>query len=230
MEIVGIVPAAGHATRLQPLNSSKEVLPVGRGPVMDYLVERMRVGGASRVRVVTRPDKSDVIAHCEEIGAEVVLATPATVSASFRAGMNDLADDDIALIGFPDTLWEPVDGYLSLVSALNDDVDIALGLFRIPAPDLPRSDVVVLADDGRIARVLVKPTTPPSDWIWGCAAARVRAVSALARVAWPGEYFDILCSEGHVLRGVPLSDIWLDVGTKEALRRATTANPSAGPT
>jgi len=42
MDIVGVIPAAGHAIRLQPLSGSKELLEIGGRPVMDYLVERMR--------------------------------------------------------------------------------------------------------------------------------------------------------------------------------------------
>ena len=57
MGVVGIVPAAGYATRLQPLDCSKEVVPVGGRPVLGYLVERMRAGGASEIRVVTRAEK-----------------------------------------------------------------------------------------------------------------------------------------------------------------------------
>ncbi|HZB36129.1 MAG TPA: NTP transferase domain-containing protein [Gaiellaceae bacterium] len=55
--IVGVVPAAGHATRLQPLEGSKELLEIGGRPVFDYLVERLRAGGAEEIRVVTRPEK-----------------------------------------------------------------------------------------------------------------------------------------------------------------------------
>ena len=218
MAIVGVIPAAGHATRLQPLSGSKEMLSIGGRPVMDNLVERMRAGGCTRVRVVTRPEKEDVIAHAAEFGAEVVLGHPATVSESFLAGMAGLPEDDVVLIGFPDTLWEPVDGYAPLVEAVQDGADVAVGLFTIDAADLPRSDVVVFGANGRIARIDVKPIRPASEWIWGCAAARTRMWAGLDRAEWPGSYIDLLCREGRDVRGIELSDIWLDVGTKEALR------------
>jgi NDP-sugar pyrophosphorylase family protein len=222
--IVGVIPAAGYATRLQPLQGSKEMLPIGGRPVMDYLVDRLRVGGCSELRVITRPEKEDVIAHAEELEAEVILGYPPTVSASFVAGMDGLAQDDIILIGFPDTLWEPEDGYRPLVHILESECDVALGLFRIDAPDLRRSDVVVFGGhDRRIAGVDIKPTDPRSEWIWGCAAARVSTLFGLGRVEWPGEYFDSLCKEGRDVRGIPLSDVWLDVGTRAALNRANPA-------
>lgn len=220
MAIVGVIPAAGHATRLQPLSGSKEMLTIGGRPVMDHLVERMRAGGCNRLRVVTRPEKEDVIAHAAELGAEVVLGHPATVSESFLAGMADLAEDDIVLIGFPDTLWEPVDGYRPLIDAVREGCDVAVGLFRIDPSHLRRSDVVVYGEDGRIAGIDVKPAEPPSEWIWGCAAARTQIWAGLHRNEWPGGYIDLLCREGSDVRGIELSDVWLDVGTKDSLRRA----------
>ena len=219
-EIVGIVPAAGHATRLQPLVSSKEVLSIHGRPVMDYLVDRMRAGGCTRFRVVTRRQKTDVIAHSKELGAEVVLADPATVSESVWAGISDLGPETVVLLGFPDTIWEPEDGYRVLVDAVDEGNDVALGLFRIDPTDLPRSDVVVTDERGMVSGVHVKPATPASDRIWGCAAARVEALHALPTSRSPGEHFDRLCNEGRKVRGIPLSDRWIDVGTTVALERA----------
>lgn len=220
MNIVGVIPAAGHALRLQPLVGSKEMLSVGGRPVVDYLVERMLEGGCVTLRVVTRPEKSDLIAHAEEIGAEIVLAHPETVSESFLAGVDGLAKNDIALMGFPDTIWEPVDGYRPAVAAVHDGADVGLGLFRIAASDLTRSDVVVFGETGRIEGIDVKPAHPVSEWIWGCAAARVDTWAGLQRAEWPGGYIDLLCREGRDVRGFKLSDVWLDVGTHDALRRA----------
>ena len=217
MEIVGVIPAAGHALRLQPLVGSKEMLAVGGRPVLDYLVERMRAGGCTTLRIVTRPEKKDLIAHAEAIGAEIVLGYPATVSESFLAGMANLADDDIALIGFPDTIWEPVDGYRPVVAAVHAGADVGLGLFRIAPSDLTRSDVMVFGESGRIAGIDVKPAEPTSEWIWGCAAARVDIWAGLGRAEWPGGYIDLLCREGRDVRGFELSDVWLDIGTKDAL-------------
>jgi glucose-1-phosphate thymidylyltransferase len=74
--LVGVIPAAGSATRLGPLPSSKEVLPVGGRPVMDYLVERMRLADCDEIRLVTRTDKTDVIERARELKLRVILARP----------------------------------------------------------------------------------------------------------------------------------------------------------
>jgi glucose-1-phosphate thymidylyltransferase len=218
VSVVGVLAAAGHATRLQPLTGSKEVVEIGGRPVIDYVVERMVAGGCEEIRIVTRPEKRDVVAYAEAIGARVVLGDPPTVTESFSAGVAGCARDDVILIGWPDTIWEPVDGYARLLAARSDD-DVALGLFRLDH-DLTRSDVVVFDADGRIAGIEIKPETPRSDRIWGCAAAPAWRLDRLAGDEWPGAYWDRLCHEGVRLVGVDLSDRWLDIGTHEALARA----------
>lgn len=220
MRVVGVVPAAGRALRLQPLPGSKELLLVGGRPVIDHLVERMSAAGADELVVVTRPEKQDLKAHAGRLGARVVEGRPASVGASLALGVAGLDRDDVVLVGFPDTIWEPVDGFASLVREL-DRCDAALGLFR--TPELTRSDVVVVERDGRVGTIVVKPESPPSDLIWGCAAVRREALDELPAHPEPGHLLDELAKEGRV-RGVYLSDSWLDVGTKEALARARSAS------
>jgi dTDP-glucose pyrophosphorylase len=220
-DIVGVIPAAGYATRLQPLGSSKETLLVRGRPVLDYLAERMRCGGATQLRVVTRAEKEDVIEHCSRIDAQVVLASPATVAESIAIGLRGMAPNDVVLIGFPDTVWEPIDGYRPLVELVAAGAAIALGLFRIRASDLARSDVVVVDSQLRVLGVHVKPEHPPSDVIWGCAAARAVALGGLERAEGPGAHVHRLCSKGVDVRACILSEKWLDIGTMSALEEAT---------
>jgi len=221
MTIVGILPAAGYAVRLQPLEGSKEMLEIGGRPVIDYLVERMRAGGCDELRVITRPEKDDVTSYARSIGASVVLAHPHTINESFSAGLAGLDPKTIVLLGFPDSLWEPVDGYCPLVEAVKAGEQIALGLFE--APGLEGSDFLRLDDSGRIADIEIKPTRPPSDWIWGCAAAQVAALDGLEREEWPSAFLNARRREGMELFGVRLSSTYLDIGTKTSLRRARDA-------
>jgi glucose-1-phosphate thymidylyltransferase len=153
MAPVGVIPAAGLAQRLQPLACSKEVYPVGGRPVMDYVVERLRAAECRELRVITRPDKADVIEHAQALGAEVVRGTPATLAASIALGLRGLADSDVVLVGLPDTLWEPIDGYVQLIEHLSE-ADAVLGVFESDEPE--RSDVVVLDERGAVRRVHVK--------------------------------------------------------------------------
>jgi glucose-1-phosphate thymidylyltransferase len=214
--IVGVIPAAGHATRLQPLAGSKEVYPIAGRPVLDYLLERMRAVEGVELRVVTRPEKRDVVEAARARGAEVIEAEPPSVSESLLAGMTGLAGDDIVLLGFPDSLWEPVDGFTRLVERLKE-APVVLGLFESAEPE--RSDVVEVEEDGVIRRVHVKPAQPSGSTIWGCAAARAGGLAELGSHDQPGFLFDALARGGNV-RGVRFPGEFLDIGTPAGLRRA----------
>jgi glucose-1-phosphate thymidylyltransferase len=217
VKLVGVLPAAGRAVRLQPLAGSKELLEIGGRPVLDYAVERMNAASADEIRVVTRPDKVDVRAGAEARGLTVVEAEPATLAESIAVGIHGLAADDVVLIGLPDTIWHPVDGFARLVDGLRPDTDAVLGVFRSSEPE--RGDVVDLHADCIVRAVAVKPAQPAGDLIWGAAAARAACLRSLSAYDQPGHLFDELARAGRV-RAVRFPGELVDVGTKEALARA----------
>jgi NDP-sugar pyrophosphorylase family protein len=213
---VGIVPAAGFARRLQPLSCSKEVYPIGGRPVMDYLLDRMNVAGCAEIRVVTRSEKRDVADHARACGATVLLARPASVADSLLAGLEGLGPDVPVVFGFPDTVWEPRDGFSRLLAALQPGLAVTLGIFRVEDPW--RSDVVTLEGD-LVTTIDVKPTQPSSSLAWGCAAASAAVLGGLEGRTEPGDYFDDLARQ-RLVGAVRLSNYFVDIGTPESLRRA----------
>jgi UTP--glucose-1-phosphate uridylyltransferase len=62
---IAVVPVAGLGTRLLPATKSqpKEMLPVGRKPVVQYVVEELTRVGISRFLFVTGPGKSSIENH-----------------------------------------------------------------------------------------------------------------------------------------------------------------------
>ena len=214
-QIVGVVPAAGRATRLQPIPGSKELLPVAGRPVIEHVLDRLERGGASEIRIVTRPEKSDVVEYAKRRGLACVLATPPTVAASLALGLEEFDAADIVLLGFPDTLWEPRDGFARLRETVEAGAEVALGIFSSEEPE--RSDVVVSASTGsRVESIHVKDPDPPGRRIWGCLAARVGALAGVASAAEVGQFLDRLARQGRVV-GVDFGTPFVDVGTPEAL-------------
>jgi dTDP-glucose pyrophosphorylase len=181
---------------------------------MAYLIEQMRRARCSELLVVTRPEKHDVIEYAGRREARVILARPRSVSESLLAGLRDLADSDTVLFGFPDNIWEPEDGFVTLLGALNEGCRVVLGLFRSEEPK--RCDVVSLSPEGTITGVYVKSEQPPSDLIWGCGVAYAGALRGLHAYGEPGHYFDRLARSEEV-RGIWLSATCIDIGTKETL-------------
>ena len=181
---------------------------------MDHLVERMRRADPRGIVLVTRPDKDDVLEHARALGLLVVQGEPASVAASILLGLGAIDAGDEVLLGFPDTIWEPLDGFAKLLAVLDSDTDAVLGVFESREPE--RSDVVSLTDDGIVSAIEVKPRRP---LVWGCAAARRAVFSDLAAYDEPGPLFDRVAQAGRV-RGVRLPGQLIDVGTPAALRQA----------
>lgn len=62
---MAVVPVAGRGTRLLPMTKSqpKEMLPVGRKPVVQYVVEELSRCGLGRLLFVTGPGKTAIENH-----------------------------------------------------------------------------------------------------------------------------------------------------------------------
>ena len=60
-----VIPAAGIGTRLLPATKSqpKEMLPVGRCPVIQYVVEEVRAAGINQILIITNQQKRAIEDH-----------------------------------------------------------------------------------------------------------------------------------------------------------------------
>lgn len=231
----GIVPAAGRGSRIQPLAFSKELLPVGSRlegarerpcAVSEYLIERMVRAGADKICFVIAPGKLDILGYYgggygSATTAYVVQPTPAGLcDALFRAAPL-IAPDEMALIGLPDTIWFPQDGF----SALPDD-GLSFLLFPVERPEL--FDAVVQEPDGWIREIQVKQPGASSNWIWGGVKMSGRILHDLQRL-WIGrgrsdEYLGTLANAwiaaGGRACGVRAGHSYVDVGTLNGYRAA----------
>lgn len=231
----GIIPAAGSGSRIQPLAFSKELLPVGSRSdangehpraVSEYLVERMIRGGANKLCFVISPGKSDLMTY---FGSHVDAAEVVYVVQPRPAGLCDalfrartvIPRDESVLIGLPDTIWLPQDGF-----ALLPDHILSLLLFPVKNPSA--FDAVVTDKAGRVVNVQVKHPRPDSSWVWGALKLPGGLFHAL-HALWcePGrqdEYLGTLINaylaRGGSAQGVALGEAYVDVGTLNGYREA----------
>jgi dTDP-glucose pyrophosphorylase len=231
----GVIPAAGVGSRIQPLAFSKELLPVGvrwdgtterPKAVSEYLVERMIRGGATKLCFVISPGKSDIV---EYYGGSLGNASICYVVQEHPAGLCDaifraeplVGDDEPVLVGLPDTVWFPEDGFCALPAA-----GLSFLLFRVEQPQY--FDVVATGEDGAVDEVQVKPREPRSDWIWG-AFKMTGAVLRELRELWlmPGrrdEYVGTLVNawlaRGGRAVGVKAGEAYVDTGTLHGYHHA----------
>jgi glucose-1-phosphate thymidylyltransferase len=233
----GVIPAAGHGTRIQPLAFSKELLPVGGRvdapgerpkAVSEYLVERMVRGGADKICFVISPGKADIVEYFgrrTETPADIAyVVQPQAVGlcdAIFRAAPV-IGRDEPVLVGLPDTIWFPDDAFLTL-----PDDRLSFLLFPVDRPRL--FDAVVTDGDGRVVEIQVKSAQARSNWVWGAFKMPGATFHELHRF-WkarpqPDEYIGTLVTDwiaqaGGEAIGVRAGESYVDVGTLDGYRAA----------
>jgi len=148
--VVGLIPAAGKASRLGFMPSSKELFPVGfenkngvqlPKTVSSYLLDQMADAGVSSFHFVLRKGKWDIPNYygggkqfskniCYHV-ADYSYGVPFSINQAYPF----IKDKTIAF-GFPDILIKPRKVYNQLIEKLKADsnIDIVLGMFPTPDP------------------------------------------------------------------------------------------------
>lgn len=183
----GSIPAGGLGTRLQPIGFSKELAPVGRRAVIEYLIERMILAGIDKIFINTAEDKSDLIRY---------LATKSQYKNNLifmvrdRTGLLDgivqpkqfLNDSDELYFGLPDTIWYPKNGFMQV---RDQPGDLVLGLFDTGTPE--KFDSVVITKNNQIKSIDVKINNPKTKWTWAIGKMTVQ----VARLLQPNPLFGV---------------------------------------
>jgi glucose-1-phosphate thymidylyltransferase len=239
----GIIPAAGAGTRIQPLAFSKELLPVGSRfddgverprAVSEHLIERMLRGGATKICFVISRDKADILGYYGgRIGpadiAYAVQPQPAGLCDAIFRALPLVPPDEPVLIGLPDTIWFPVDGF-----AMLPDDELSFLLFPVERPEF--FDAVVTDEQGRVQEIQVKQRNARSSWIWGGFKMPGSVLRELHEL-WsePGrgdEYMGTLVNaylaRGGRARGIRAGEAYVDVGTLNGYREALRLLASEG--
>lgn len=231
----GIVPAAGAGTRMRPLAFSKELLPVGSRfdaglerprAVSEYLVDRLVLGGATKICFVISPGKSDILGYFGGSygGAPicyVVQPEPLGLCDAIFRALPLVAPDESAVVGLPDTVWFPDDALQRLEAA-----PLSFLLFPVEHPEV--FDAVLTDGDDRVMEIQVKADEPRTSWIWGAFKVSGLALRDLYEL-WcrrdpPDPYVGTLVNAwlargGHA-QAVRAGHSYHDVGTLDGYRQA----------
>ncbi|HEY7388646.1 MAG TPA: sugar phosphate nucleotidyltransferase [Bryobacteraceae bacterium] len=232
----GIIPAAGKGSRIQPLAFSKELLPVGSRndggferprAVSDYLVERLVIGGATRICFVISPGKSDILEYYSRsvVPAAHICYTvqPQAVGlcdALFRA-LPLIHPSEPVLVGLPDTIWFPENG----LKYLPDD-RLSFLLFPVERPEF--FDAVETDEDGTVREIEVKQLGARSHWVWGAFKMPGAVLHQLfdlwrqraGRDEYIGTLVNAFLAQGGCAWGLRAGTSYVDVGTLEGYRSA----------
>jgi len=239
--MIGIIPAAGAGQRIQPLGCSKELLPVGSRvvegverpkAVAEYLVERMIAAGAEPICMVISAEKTDVMRYFAErsYAAEifyVIQQKPQGLCDALFRGEPFARTHDYVLLGLPDTIWFPENGFRpTLEGMVQHSADANLLLFPVNNPSV--FDAVVCDEQGFVQEVQVKRRDAPSHWIWGAVTTTGSAFHAL-KLLWEsrhredeylGDLLNAFIAAGNSVRGTYAGEVYMDVGTLEGYHSA----------
>jgi glucose-1-phosphate thymidylyltransferase len=248
-EVIGLIPAAGQATRLSPLPCSKELFPVGFGAVNNehhlipkvvcqYLLEKMRSAGITKAYIIIRGGKWDIPAYFGDGSmlelnlAYLMMGLPFGVPYTIDQAYPFVKDKIIAL-GFPDIIFESKEAFIQVLHKLaSTNADVVVGIF--PA-DLPHKvDMLKLEEDFRIKRIVIKPEKTNLRYTWGLALWKPaftrfmheylltsRKSAENSPELFMGEVIQAAIDDGLRVEGVKVADEpYIDVGTPEDLARA----------
>lgn len=246
IETIGLIPAAGLATRLGPLPCSKELYPIGvQGApsgapkvACHYLLERMQTAGITSAYIILRTGKWDIPAYFgngAKVGmnlAYLLMGSPFGAPCTLDQAWAFVRHARIAL-GFPDILFEPADAYARLLQHQTaTGADVVLGLFPTDRPD--KCDMVELGPRDEVRRILIKPAATDLRYSWMIAAwqpAFTDFMHAYVAAAIPAQSDARELFVGDVVQAAIDGGLRveaqrfdagnvLDIGTPEDLRRA----------
>lgn len=250
-KILGVIPAAGRASRLPNLSCSKEIIsikpPTENGehakamPIITYLLERMKYTEVSRVFIVVNPEKWDIVQLLQS-GKEYGLQISYLVQEE-RHGMPaaiDLAfnwvEDETVIFGMPDTIFYPENAYQILLENHNlFGPDLTLGLFPTQKPQ--KFGMVSFSPGFQYLYSVDKPATSDLEYMWGIACWSKTFYKFLhnylnecpmEKEIVLGDVFQAAHQAGLNIRVFPFIDgKYVDIGTPDDLflREVTEINP-----
>jgi dTDP-glucose pyrophosphorylase len=150
---------------LLPLRGLSEESAHSPRAVSDFLMERLILGGATRICFVISPEKSDILQYYSRSSWETsicytVQREPAGLCDAIFHAIPFIDADEPVLVGLPDTIWFPEDGFCHLA-----DDRFSFLLFPVAEPQF--FDSVEMDTRGAVTRIRVKDIHSQSNQIWG---------------------------------------------------------------
>ena len=183
-EVIGLIPAAGHAKRIAPLPLSKELFPlrfqmlnqehIARPKVVsEYLIDKFKQAGISKIFMVIRKGKWDipeyfgdgelVNMHLSYLMMREPFGPPFTLDQAYP-----FVRHSIVAFGFPDIMFNHDDVFSQLLERQHaSQSDVVLALF--PAHNPHVMDMVDIGEKEKIRIIYLKPKETNLTYCWLCA-------------------------------------------------------------
>ena len=127
MGLVGIIPAAGVAERIDGL--PKYLLPVKEGYLLGVLCERMNEAGATDLLIGANPNNRNLLEHYAPANALVYTKFSKTMSETVLAAQPWCGKANV-LFGMPDSWWSNQGGYRWLAEELSEELPCCVAVWK----------------------------------------------------------------------------------------------------
>jgi glucose-1-phosphate thymidylyltransferase len=180
LEVIGLLPAGGQATRISPLPGSKELYPIGFRYLEDgsprpkvvchYLLEKMRRAGIRKAYFVLRSGKWDIPAyfgdgllldmHLGYLMMRLPFGVPYTLDQAYP-----FVNHAVIALGFPDILFQPEDAFKRLLTRLfRSKSDVVVGVW--PLEHSEKGGMVDFDSAGNVHQIVEKPAQTDAHYSW----------------------------------------------------------------
>lgn len=227
--VKALVLAGGAGTRLRPITytSAKQLVPVANKPILFYGLEQIRDAGIVDIGIIVGDTAAEIEAAVGDGTSLGIRPTyihqpqPLGLAHALLTATDYLGDDDIVMF-LGDNLIEG--GITTMVEAFERDRPAAQLLLK-QVPDPERFGVAVIGSDGRIERLVEKPTEPPSNLALVGVYLFTSAILDAARRISPSQRGELeitdaiqrLIDDGQTVRASQVDGWWLDTGKKDEL-------------
>ena len=231
--MIGLIPAAGAGTRLQPWTKAipKEMLQIGEKPIIEHVLDQFKEAGVEQVFVIVGYRKEAImnyIGNGSEFGFKSAYLFQEKKEGLGRAiyeAKNFINEPFAVILG--DALLDPKDILKKTLDFHNEkQADVTLLLHEVKDP--ARFGVVEIDPDGKVIGMEEKPENPKTNLAIVGVYIFTPEIFDFIEKTKPGrndEYqitdsIKLMVDAGKKVYGIKNEGTWYDIGTKEAYMKA----------
>jgi glucose-1-phosphate thymidylyltransferase len=161
-----LILSGGHGTRLRPITHSqqKQLIPVANKPILFYPIEDVIEAGSQEIGIVVGPNKDQVINAVTSVDWDaniqfIYQGSPRGLAHAILVAQDFLGDEEFIMYLGDNIVKGGIVQHAEKFSRLQPESLVLLT--RVNEPQ--RFGVAQLDGDGRVVKLVEKPSAPPSD-------------------------------------------------------------------
>ena len=238
-----VVPAAGKGKRLEPLTLSipKEMIRVGTKPVIEHVLDGLKMGGIKDILIITGWKKGailDYVGSGERLGINAyyrVQEEQKGIAHAIQHAKDWIGKDEDFVVTYGDNYFKP-DTVMKDVLKFHKEKGGAATLVLHPIEDPRRFGVVKIDESGKVIGMIEKPTWEQAEEyksngvyynIAGMIIVNAKVFEFIEKTT-PGannelqftDSLELMRKAGHPMYGFVFNGLRYDIGTFESIRLA----------